>query len=98
MRRLLCVLGSLCVLSATAASAQSGQATPPAPTFNKDVAPICCQLHLVPPGRRIAPMSLLTYKEARPWAKGIKAQVVRPRDAAVVCGPEAREVQERTRG
>ena len=57
-------------------SAQSRQATASAPTFNKDVAPIlfnnCITCHR--PGE-IAPMSLLTYKEARPWAKGIKAKV-----------------------
>ena len=74
MRRLLFVLGSLSLLSAPA-SAQS-QATAPAPTFNKDVAPIlfanCISCHRA---GEIAPMSLLTYKEARPWAKGIKAQV-----------------------
>ena len=48
-----------------------------APTFNKDVLPIlqanCQQCHR--PGE-IAPMSLLTYNEARPWAKAIKAAVV----------------------
>jgi hypothetical protein len=47
------------------------------PTFNKDVLPIlqvnCQQCHR--PGE-IAPMSLLTYTEARPWAKAIKAAVV----------------------
>ena len=41
-----------------------------APTFSKDVAPIlyknCTNCHR--PGE-IAPMSLLTYKDARPWAK-----------------------------
>lgn len=76
MRRVLFVLGSLCVWSAAAASAQSGQAPTPAPTFNKDVAPIlfanCISCHRA---GEIAPMSLITYKEARPWAKGIKAQV-----------------------
>jgi hypothetical protein len=48
-----------------------------APTFDKDVMPIlqanCQQCHR--PGE-IAPMSLLTYTEARPWAKAIKAAVV----------------------
>jgi hypothetical protein len=48
-----------------------------APTFNKDVLPIlqanCQQCHR--PGE-IAPMSLLTYTDARPWAKAIKAAVV----------------------
>src|SRR5213083_1780414 len=46
-------------------------------TFYKDVVPIlqknCQTCH--PPGQ-IAPMSLLTYKEARPWAKAMKAAVV----------------------
>jgi hypothetical protein len=47
-----------------------------APTFNKDVAPIffanCTSCHR--PGD-IAPMSLLTYKDARPWAKAIASKV-----------------------
>ncbi|MBI4477459.1 MAG: thiol-disulfide isomerase [Acidobacteria bacterium] len=47
-----------------------------APTFSKDVAPIfykhCTSCHR--PGE-IAPMSLLTYKDARPWVKSIAAQV-----------------------
>jgi hypothetical protein len=46
-------------------------------TFNKDVLPIlqknCQTCHR--PGE-IAPMSLLTYKDARPWAKSIKTAVV----------------------
>src|SRR5262252_9112365 len=46
-------------------------------TFSKDVLPIfqknCQQCHR--PGE-VAPMSLLTYTEARPWAKAIKAAVV----------------------
>jgi hypothetical protein len=46
-------------------------------TFNKDVLPIlqanCQSCHR--PGE-IAPMSLLSYNEARPWAKAIKAAVV----------------------
>src|SRR5216117_191824 len=46
-------------------------------TFTKDVAPIlqrsCQTCHR--PGS-IAPMSLLTYEEARPWAKAIKENVV----------------------
>jgi hypothetical protein len=45
-------------------------------TFTKDVAPIfynrCAECHR--PGE-IAPMSLLTYNEARPWAKAIKQKV-----------------------
>ncbi|HZT38636.1 MAG TPA: thiol-disulfide isomerase [Bryobacteraceae bacterium] len=46
-------------------------------TFNKDVAPIlfrhCVACHR--PGN-IAPMSLLSYKEARPWAAAIREAVV----------------------
>src|ERR1700747_899486 len=45
-------------------------------TFSKDVAPIlqraCQNCHR--PGS-IAPMSLLTYKDARPWARSIKTKV-----------------------
>src|SRR5215471_12960448 len=47
-------------------------------TFSKDVAPILersCQNCQRPAS--IAPMSLLTYKEARPWARSIKEKVVR---------------------
>src|ERR1700760_2063688 len=45
-------------------------------TFNKDVLPIlqknCQSCHR--PGE-VAPMSLLTYSDARPWAKAMKAAV-----------------------
>lgn len=46
-------------------------------TFSKDVAPIffanCVECHR--PGE-IAPMSLLTYRDARPWARSIKEKVL----------------------
>jgi mono/diheme cytochrome c family protein len=46
-------------------------------TFNRDVAPIlykrCVACHR--PGD-IAPMSLLTYKDARPWAAAIRESVL----------------------
>ena len=47
------------------------------PTFDKDVAPIFYQ-HCVGCHRPndIAPMSLLTYKEARPWAAALRQAVV----------------------
>ena len=67
------------------ASALGGAAQPVAaaaaidqaiPTFSKDVAPIfqraCQSCHR--PGS-IAPMSLLTYRDARPWARSIKTKV-----------------------
>ena len=48
----------------------------PKVTFTKDVAPIfynsCAECHR--PGQ-IAPMSLMTYKDARPWARSIKDKV-----------------------
>jgi hypothetical protein len=67
---------------ATFAAAGDQQTSPPTPrqpqvTFTKDVAPIlqrnCQQCHR--PGS-IAPMSLLTYQDARPWARSIKQKVV----------------------
>src|SRR5579864_2807854 len=45
-------------------------------TFTKDVAPILqehCQVCHHP--NTAAPMSLMTYQDARPWAKAIKAKV-----------------------
>ena len=48
-----------------------------APTFSQDVAPIffdhCAGCHRP---NDIAPMSLLDYKSARPWAKSILEAVV----------------------
>lgn len=62
------------VLIATAAVAWGADSKPI--TFSKDVAPIlqraCQNCHR--PGS-IAPMSLLTYNDARPWARSIKTKV-----------------------
>jgi mono/diheme cytochrome c family protein len=70
------VLRSAFVASLMSAAAFAAPASS-APTFNKDVLPIlqanCQQCHRA---GEIAPMSLLTYSEARPWAKAIKAAVV----------------------
>ena len=64
------VLASLAV-AAVAAADQSSPVT-----FTKDVLPVlqknCQSCHR--PGQ-VAPMSLITYKEARPWAKAIKSAV-----------------------
>jgi hypothetical protein len=65
------------VMSITAAIVLSAVATAQTPvTFTKDVAPILadhCQIcHRV---GQIAPMSLMNYQEARPWARSIKAKV-----------------------
>ncbi len=47
------------------------------PTFTKDVAPIlyenCVACHRP---NHLAPMSLITYDDARPWARAIKAKVL----------------------
>src|SRR5262245_2746708 len=61
-------------VSVRATTAEEGSAQV---TFNKDVLPIlqknCQSCHR--PGE-IAPMSFLTYKDVRPWAKAIKTAVV----------------------
>jgi hypothetical protein len=68
-------LGALSGLKAAPSQEQPQPAS--APTFGKDVAPIlfknCTHCHR--PGE-VAPMSLLTYKDARPWAKAIHAAVL----------------------
>ncbi|HKB11664.1 MAG TPA: cytochrome c [Vicinamibacterales bacterium] len=62
------------VLAVRPAGAADGK---PAPTFSKDVAPIfykaCVECHRP---TMFAPMSLMTYDEARPWARSIKQRVV----------------------
>lgn len=64
----------LCFLQLAAVAADTG---PKEVTFSRDIAPIlqraCQNCHR--PGS-IAPMPLLTYKDARPWAKSIKEKVV----------------------
>ncbi|HEY7292500.1 MAG TPA: hypothetical protein VH583_21870 [Vicinamibacterales bacterium] len=58
------------------AAATPSFAQAPAPTFSKDVAPIlyknCTNCHR--PGE-IAPMSLLTYADARPWVRSIQTRI-----------------------
>ena len=67
------VVFAAALVLAPPATAQSASA---APTFNQDVAPIifrhCAECHRP---NQIAPMSLLSYQEVRPWAKGIRAKV-----------------------
>jgi hypothetical protein len=62
----------MAAVSVSTASAQSA-----APTFNQDVAPIlyqnCVTCHR--PGE-VAPMSLLSYRAARPWARAMKTKVL----------------------
>ncbi len=81
-RTLFAALTALTILAAAFFVAPSSNAdgltkSKAAVTFNKDVAPIlfksCAECHR--PGEA-APMSLLSYKEARPWARSIREKVV----------------------
>jgi hypothetical protein len=67
--------GVLCFLLAIGVSASGPSKT--TATFTKDVAPIlfnrCVDCHRT---GEIAPMSLLSYQEVRPWAKSIRQRVV----------------------
>jgi len=66
-----------CTLVLGAAGFLPGSLLEAAPTFSKDVAPIffarCAGCHRP---NDIAPMSLLDYKSARPWAKSIRESVL----------------------
>jgi mono/diheme cytochrome c family protein len=75
MRRLLLsalFVGAVALAAVLAASMSSLSAAAPAPSFNKDVLPIlqanCQECHR--PGA-IAPMSFMTYQDARPYARAI---------------------------
>ena len=75
MRRMTFLLAAL-VLVLSCATASAGQ-TDEIPTFTKDIAPIlydnCVTCHRPD---NIAPMALLEYTDARPWARSIKDLVV----------------------
>src|SRR2546422_4115788 len=74
---LMVILGLMGLTVSMLAAVQQNPATAASVTFNKDVLPIlqknCQGCHR--PGE-VAPMSFLTYKDARPWAKAMKAAVV----------------------
>ena len=71
----LIVVGLLSPVAASAQPGAAGAAEPREVTFAKDIAPIlqrsCQQCHRP---ASVAPMSLLTYEEARPWARAMKAR------------------------
>ena len=71
-RPALLALGSVIAFSAANAGPIASN-----PTFTKDIAPIlqekCQDCHR--PGA-MAPMSLMTYEQTRPWAKSIKQRVI----------------------
>ena len=70
------VVAAVITLGLTPAAFAQNAPSAAAPTYSKDVAPIlfaqCTTCHR--PGE-IAPMSLLTYKDTRPWARSIAAKV-----------------------
>ncbi len=71
----LCALAALFLASGSLV-AQTGDNTTAQVTFTKEIAPIlqqhCQECHRP---NAIAPMSLQTYQEVRPWAKAIKERV-----------------------
>src|SRR5438034_11100201 len=77
MKRILScgVFGGVLLISFYLATS-SGVASDKAVTFSREVAPIinknCASCHR--PGE-VAPMSLLSFKEVRPWAKAIREKV-----------------------
>src|SRR2546425_950374 len=70
-------LTAFCFLLSPTISASDSKSDAKTVTFSKDVAPIffknCGDCHR--PGE-LAPMSLLSYKDARPWARSIREKVV----------------------
>ncbi len=76
--RMLCLaISATVVFAAFTLTASSNEGKSGAVTFTKDVAPIlfnsCAECHR-PSG--IAPMSLMSYKDVRPWAKSVRERVV----------------------
>src|SRR5438552_2449006 len=76
-RRVIAAMGVILGIGVVFSSAPAAQSSKTAPTFNRDVAPIlfrsCAECHRP---NQIAPMSLLSYQDARPWAKAIKTKVI----------------------
>ena len=73
--RSMAILGVLLVLGLVSSSgAEAAEGTP---TFTKDVAPIlfehCAACHRP---NHLAPMSLMSYNDARPWARAVKTKVL----------------------
>ena len=76
--RLLVLSGVMLVIVMTAGVRLTAQRAGATPTFNKDVAPIifnnCVTCHRP---NEIAPMSLMSYTEVRPWARAIREKVAK---------------------
>src|ERR1044071_2771728 len=74
--RIASIASVVLVAVASASSSVQTQTAKATPTFSKDVAPIlyskCVTCHRA---GEIGPMSLVTYRDARPWAAAIKDKV-----------------------
>jgi hypothetical protein len=72
----LSLAASAAYVAFAATGARAAQRTPDQVTFTRDIAPIlqrsCQNCHR--PGS-IGPMSLITYEDVRPWARGLKTRV-----------------------
>ena len=70
------IVSAVATVVLTIASGAAAQGVGTTPTFNGEVAQIlydnCVECHRA---GEVAPMSLLTYTDARPWARSIKAKV-----------------------
>jgi mono/diheme cytochrome c family protein len=78
MRALAIVVGvAVAGLAGVSAGTSAPAPAAPVPTFAKDIAPIvfksCAGCHR--PGE-VAPMTLLSYEDVRPWARAIKRKVI----------------------
>src|SRR5215472_12737351 len=74
MKLLITAVAAALLIPVSLWSQSSAQSTP---TFSKDVMPIIqehCQTCHRP--REVAPMSLMSYEEVRPWAQSIRNKVV----------------------
>jgi mono/diheme cytochrome c family protein len=71
------LLAAVCFLASPSGSASDARKVARTVTFSKDVAPIfnkhCVECHRP---NDIAPMALMSFKDARPWARSIKEKVV----------------------
>jgi hypothetical protein len=70
------VFGAVCAIGFAMPALANAAGVPDKPTFTKDISPIFqekCEACHRPDS--IAPMSLVTYEDARPWARSIRSRV-----------------------
>ena len=93
MKRLM-PLAMLVVVGYVSMGRHGVAAAPDQPTFTRDVAPIlharCVSCHRA---GEVAPMALLTYEDARPWARSIKNKVVSRQMPPWMAEPGGRSVE-----